>query len=193
MAEAECVSCQSPFPFLNARPDAPAEATCARCGAPLSVEAPTGPETVALTAAPAPTPDFELPFEGFDGPIPTGTAVLIPDQGPPGASRGDESTTVPRAGLVIEGASATPFPLIGPRTLVGRRGTHVVVADPTLSASHFVIEAVGDRFVIRDLDSSNGTRVNGHPVQSVGLEDGDRIDAGRTHFVFRVESPRPEP
>ncbi|MCP4203873.1 MAG: FHA domain-containing protein [bacterium] len=83
------------------------------------------------------------------------------------------------------------MPLTGPRTEVGRKGAHVVIADPALSASHFAIEAKGDSFFVRDLDSSNGTRLNGHKVRSARLKSGDTIHAGETTFSFRIEEVIP--
>lgn len=83
------------------------------------------------------------------------------------------------------------MPLTGSRTEVGRKGAHVVIADPALSANHFVIEANGESFIVRDLGSSNGTRLNGHTIRSARLKSGDTIDAGKTKFSFRIEEVIP--
>jgi pSer/pThr/pTyr-binding forkhead associated (FHA) protein len=57
----------------------------------------------------------------------------------------------------------------------------------TLSARHFEVENREGRFSIRDLSSTNGTKVNGHLLnQTVELRSGDRIEAGQTIFVFRT-------
>lgn len=69
----------------------------------------------------------------------------------------------------------------------------VVVIDVTVSRVHAALERVGGAWLLRDLGSRNGTRVNGDPV--VGqrrLSDGDEVLVGRTRFTFRegVESRR---
>ena len=92
---------------------------------------------------------------------------------------------------MVGGEGGASLPLAGARTTVGRKGSHIVIADPTLSAVHFVIEAIGETFVIRDMGSSNGTRLNTHKVRSARLEPGDLIDAGQTRFAFRVEESIP--
>lgn len=151
-------------------------AECPACGS-LSWASPSGPtgyETVRQPAAGGSTP-------------PSGTLFLPPGQ----ASHGAPPRTHRRANLVVEGKQSANLPITGSRTEVGRKGTHLVIADPALSAIHFVIEAHGESFVIRDLGSSNGTRLNGHRIESSRLESGDTIDAGETRFSFRVEEVIP--
>jgi pSer/pThr/pTyr-binding forkhead associated (FHA) protein len=47
----------------------------------------------------------------------------------------------------------------------------------------------GGVIVLTDLDSTNGTRVNGHRVREVVLGAGDRIEVGQS--VLRVVEPEP--
>jgi adenylate cyclase len=42
---------------------------------------------------------------------------------------------------------------------------------------------------LTDLGSTNGTEVNGHAVQTVALDDGDRITIGTTVLVFHRGTP----
>ena len=73
------------------------------------------------------------------------------------------------------------------KTVVGREGADIVAADSTLSARHFAIENRQGEFFVSDLGSTNGTRLNGEPVSdTLPLADGDRIEAGKTTFVFRT-------
>ena len=73
------------------------------------------------------------------------------------------------------------------KTVVGREDSDIVAADKTLSAQHFEIENSGSEFLIRDLGSTNGTKVNGKVLTAVTkLENGARIEAGKTTFVFRT-------
>lgn len=60
--------------------------------------------------------------------------------------------------------------------------------DAGLSRQHLVIEMAGNRWQIRDLNSKNGTIVNGNPLTSAAhpLKPGDRISAG--HLVIEFGS-----
>ena len=72
------------------------------------------------------------------------------------------------------------------RVLIGREtGNDIVVSDLNASRQHAQIafEAQGI-WVVTDLGSTNGTLVNGRPVQRRGLQNGDRITIGVTEFVF---------
>ncbi len=62
-----------------------------------------------------------------------------------------------------------------------------VPEDGFLSRNHFLIEFNPPVCFLRDLGSTNGTKVNGHRVDAVRLRDGDTITAGESSFVIRVE------
>ena len=73
------------------------------------------------------------------------------------------------------------------RTVVGRDASaDIQVNDNGLSRQHFEILWDGTRAGIRDLGSTNGTRLNGKPLTESALESEGIINAGRTEFVFRV-------
>ena len=73
------------------------------------------------------------------------------------------------------------------KTVVGRENADIVAADKTLSARHFEIDNRNGEFFIRDLGSTNGTRVDGQPLTGTArLDNGARIEAGETTFVFRT-------
>ena len=62
-----------------------------------------------------------------------------------------------------------------------------VPEDGFLSRNHFLIEFNPPVCFLRDLGSTNGTKVNGTRVDAVRLRDGDAISAGESSFVVRVE------
>jgi len=62
-----------------------------------------------------------------------------------------------------------------------------VPEDGFLSRNHFLIEFNPPVCFLRDLGSTNGTKVNGTRVDAVRLRDGDAITAGESAFVIRVE------
>ncbi len=73
--------------------------------------------------------------------------------------------------------------------IVGRsRFVHCPMAeDAALSRDHFLIEIQPPRCELRDLNSTNGTYVNEARVERARLQSGDRIAAGQSVFLVRVE------
>jgi len=201
MVELECRSCSAAIPIGGAPPGTRILVECAFCGSryPIHVPVPTGLETVYYPQAladrdpdaPIEPPPIDPRTSDPDYQIPSGTALLIPGRSLRKAVAPENLDTLKRASLVVEGPKGASMPLAGTRTEVGRKGAHIVIADPALSASHFVIEVIGETYVIRDLGSSNGTRLNGHPIRSARLEPGDTIDASETRFSFRIEETIP--
>lgn len=63
-------------------------------------------------------------------------------------------------------------------------------ADPTVSRLHAVLERYGADWCVRDLDSRNGTFVNGQRVwRERPLRPGDELRVGATRLVFRSDQP----
>ncbi len=68
---------------------------------------------------------------------------------------------------------------------VGRDSTNSVrLADSLLSRRHCRIERAGERLLLTDLESLNGTFVNGRPVREHALAHGDHVLVGESCFVF---------
>lgn len=66
--------------------------------------------------------------------------------------------------------------------------------DSYLSSIHFGLESDGDKCVLFDLGSSNGTFLNGTRVSQATLQHGDSISAGQTNFLVHLYSDaEPEP
>ena len=63
----------------------------------------------------------------------------------------------------------------------------IEVADSWASTRHAQLRLVMGRWILEDLGSKNGTRVNGAPVKSSALADGDVLEVGHNFFVFRRE------
>ena len=66
----------------------------------------------------------------------------------------------------------------------------VVVADSKASRRHARLIAEAGVVEIEDMGSSNGTMLNGKPVDRRMLRDGDRIEIGTTKIIYR-EGPAP--
>jgi len=84
----------------------------------------------------------------------------------------------------------TAWSLARGKTVLGRQpeGPHhiALLGDPHLSRSHAEIERRGQRVLIRDLDSRNGTLVNGEQIDETLLQDGDLIRLSDTLLMVRL-------
>ncbi len=87
--------------------------------------------------------------------------------------------------VVVDGPDRTQRARFEGRTL--RVGTapdnDLVLTDPTASRHHLELLSEGDRVLIRDLSSTNGTFVNGEAVRRQLLADGDKIQVGTTTIL----------
>lgn len=73
------------------------------------------------------------------------------------------------------------------RVLVGRsRGCDLALTDTQASKEHVAIELQPEGFVLTDLETSNGTKVNGQSVTRVVLQHLDRIVIGDSVLVFEA-------
>ena len=71
---------------------------------------------------------------------------------------------------------------------VGRDpGNLLSISDPALSRRHCVLVHDEHGYSIRDLDSRNGTFVNGVPVKESPLRHGDQISVGDSVFVLQLK------
>ncbi len=84
--------------------------------------------------------------------------------------------------------SGTTYPLSG-ACLIGRdRTADLVLPEPTASRRHTRIEAGKDgRFQVKDLDSQNGTYLNGKRTKEASLKHGDTLTIGDCSFLFQED------
>jgi hypothetical protein len=62
----------------------------------------------------------------------------------------------------------------------------LVLEDPNVSRQHAEIRPTGNGFVLADLGSTNGSKVNGVKVSERVLQDGDELTFGGTSFRFEA-------
>jgi len=83
------------------------------------------------------------------------------------------------------------FPLPEGEFSVGRHASNnLCVEETAVSRRHFVIRRSGPRCTLQDLESRNGTFVNGTPVTEHALEQGDEIRIGGSAFAYVVDPDR---
>lgn len=84
-----------------------------------------------------------------------------------------------------DGAVAESWDLAAKPVAIGRgAAADVIVEDVTLSRRHFLIVREGTDYILKDLNSQNGTWVDGKRAHSTRLRHHDCIVAGRTLFLF---------
>ena len=87
-------------------------------------------------------------------------------------------TTGPEAGRRVE---------LGLEVAIGRQEGDLVVEDPEVSRRHAVLRRSGGSVVVEDLDSTNGTFVNGERIRTpMTVGPGDQVRVGRT--TLEIES-----
>ena len=80
--------------------------------------------------------------------------------------------TGPEAGRRVE---------LGVEVVIGRQDADLVLEDPEVSRRHAVLRRSGESVVIEDLDSTNGTFVEGERIRKpVTVGPGDQVRVGRT-------------
>jgi len=101
---------------------------------------------------------------------------------------GSEPTAVKgRLQICNGGFEGMGYDLVSEETLIGRNPTtDITLLDEGISREHALIlwDTDEQAFTIEDLQSTNGTKVNGKRVRSAALQEGDEIQIGRTRFLF---------
>lgn len=99
---------------------------------------------------------------------------------------------VGRPRLVMSATAGSPERVVvlsKPVTVVGRGAdADLRLPDTGVSRAHAEIRMNGSEVRVVDLDSTNGTSVNGQRVRDVGLSDGDRLDIGATWLTYRSQA-----
>jgi pSer/pThr/pTyr-binding forkhead associated (FHA) protein len=118
----------------------------------------------------------------------------------------DEQTATMDGGLfnpgLPEGYQAVLEVLSGPNkgqrfkltlrsTVIGRKASDIVLTDESVSQRHAQIEVHSkDKITIKDLASTNGTRVNGALVSAVKIRNEDEIELGQSKMKFYFRAVR---
>ncbi|HUL76007.1 MAG TPA: SpoIIE family protein phosphatase [Vicinamibacteria bacterium] len=101
---------------------------------------------------------------------------------------------MPEIAIQTAGGTRERYPLAKARVTVGRsRESDIFLPDQWLSRHHAAIEERGDGYWVSDLNSKNGTLLNGEPVREWRrLRPGDVITLGEHTLTFCIEVGEPE-
>ena len=134
----------------------------------------------AADGARAEPPPPELPLEQ-----PQQTMIYRP---PAAAASSDEEAPppAPEREVVSLTLAGRQHEVTTPRVVLGRsRSSDIRVPDVNVSRRHAELRQEGATYWIVDLESTNGTVLNGTRVERERLRDGDTITLGSTDIVFR--------
>ena len=98
----------------------------------------------------------------------------------------------PKAYLVVRSGQSegTRYPLGDEETLIGRNPTtDITLLDENASREHAIVaydEAAG-AFCYEDLQTTNGSKINGKRVRSAEMNPGDCLEIGQTKFELVLE------
>ncbi|GAB4063428.1 FHA domain-containing protein [Uliginosibacterium sediminicola] len=91
--------------------------------------------------------------------------------------------------LSMDGLVLKEITLIKERTSIGRKPHNDIQIDNlAISGEHAIIVVILDDAFLEDLNSTNGTYVNGQPVKKHVLKDGDMVELGKYRLKFIKES-----
>jgi pSer/pThr/pTyr-binding forkhead associated (FHA) protein len=93
------------------------------------------------------------------------------------------------ATLMLDDGSNRSYSLTQGGNVVGRgQDAQFRLPDTGVSRRHLEISWDGHAAMLSDLGSTNGTTVNGQPVQNWQLGDGDVIRIGHSSLIFRTHN-----
>src|SRR5437660_10745219 len=86
-------------------------------------------------------------------------------------------------GELVPQGGGDPVPLLQKKLLIGRRDScDIALRFPNVSSRHCELELVSGYWLVRDLGSSNGTKVNGVRVRSKWVMPGDELAVAKHRF-----------
>ena len=93
--------------------------------------------------------------------------------------------------LVISG---TAHELVEDLITIGRGPDNtIIINDPSVSTYHAQLQLAGETYRLKDLESTNGTRVNGIPVTETVLHLDDRIRFGAAEAHYEPDTSGSQP
>ncbi|WP_291011223.1 FHA domain-containing protein [Hydrogenophaga sp.] len=92
---------------------------------------------------------------------------------------------MPKMIVSIDGVVIKEVQLTKDRTTLGRRPYNDIVIDNlAVSGEHAVMQMSGNDVTLEDLNSTNGTYVNGKAIKKQALQNGDTVEIGKYKIKF---------
>jgi pSer/pThr/pTyr-binding forkhead associated (FHA) protein len=95
---------------------------------------------------------------------------------------------VPKLILTTEAQGKVAYEFAEHSITIGRAPDNMImIDDPSVSSRHAQLERSGETYRLKDLDSTNGTKVNGVPITETVLRFEDRIRFGAIEARFEPD------
>lgn len=99
---------------------------------------------------------------------------------------------MPKLQIFLLDAGETTRDLTDETITVGRLPDNTIqIDDVSVSSHHLQLTLSGGDYHLKDLNSTNGTRVNGKTVTEVQLHAGDRVRIGKIETIYQSEIENP--
>jgi predicted Zn finger-like uncharacterized protein len=196
-----CNNCQAKYKFdetkLGDRPRA--KTKCAKCGSMIEIENPVlsamtlPPGALDVTPEPAPEPPLTAPQvqpptlkhkSAAEAEVGTGT-ITGRDMHRMGLLELPKDKRFSLA--IIQGeATGQIYSITKSRTTIGRSGNDVNLEDPEASRQHAVVEIYGERAILRDLGSTNGTYMDLERIDHAEISNQMEFRIGSHVLMFII-------
>jgi pSer/pThr/pTyr-binding forkhead associated (FHA) protein len=81
------------------------------------------------------------------------------------------------------------FDMLEDRITIGRSADNTIrLEEKTVSSHHATLTLDGTDYILKDLNSTNGSRVNGRRITEVKLSNGDRVRLGHLDLKYESDS-----
>jgi len=180
-----CPSCQAvltlnrPQP-VELTPVAPPPASPAQ-----AMAAPAAPQKPAASSPPPAQAAGEVPMKGSPTLKVKREAVLLDEQIVEEIPPLPKDRRVSLAILTGNGAGKV-LPCARSRVVLGREGSDIPVDDDEVSRRHALLEIHDDRYILKDLGSTNGTFVDERRITEMEIADRGEFRVGSTQFMLIV-------
>ncbi|PWT89653.1 MAG: hypothetical protein C5B54_08570 [Acidobacteria bacterium] len=197
----ECSSCKSKYKYDEAKlAGGSKKIKCPKCKGVIEVHPPEQQVTTAAKPVGAATLDrtyasIPLPDDLLDNTDPAAGSspktAKVRKEALQAMAGGEEFLKMPEGSkfslAVIQGQeSGEIFQINKPRMTIGRSDADIVIKDMEASRQHARIDIMGDRVILRDLNSTNGTFVDEQRISSSNLDNRSEFRIGTTVLMLII-------
>jgi len=185
--ELTCSSCQTRYRIADEKvPARGAKAHCPNCGQWILIPPRKDPQRIPDAPLLRPVTDYgqTIAYDFSEVGQSSSEAGLLLEE----ISKQDPFFLAGVSYAFKEVETGRELPLEKPELILGRSQGDISLGDPEVSRRHCLVKVFGDRFVIIDLDSTNGTFFGGRKVKMARMGAGERFRVGNTILETRTGS-----
>jgi predicted Zn finger-like uncharacterized protein len=178
-----CAKCQTTYQIADTKvPAGGARANCPNCGNQIIIPAKGGSGKSSNLLVKSESADYgqtiSYDFQQVDQSN-TEVSELLKQ-----VSDADPFLTPGVTYVVKDTLTDESFPVTGPQVSVGRSGSDVNLGDPEVSRRHCILKIYGEDVVLIDMESTNGTFIQGKRVMTARLRKDEPFTVGNTTLVL---------